>query len=66
MLGIYLPNNPCDFGKRLKEPEFEGQVIDEHEEKLLLEQAGRSKATWLKCAIILGIDCYARGRAGDL
>ena len=60
MLGIYLPNNPCDFVKRLKEPEFQGQVIEEHEEKLLLEQAGRSKAIWLKCAIILGIDCSFR------
>ncbi len=36
MLGIYLPNNPCDFVKRLKEPEFEGEIIDEHEEELLL------------------------------
>ena len=27
MLGIYLPNNPCDFVKRLKEPEFSDERI---------------------------------------
>ena len=60
MLGIYLPNNPCDFVKRLKEPEFEGEIIDEHEEELLLTQAEHSKANWLKLAIMLGIDCGLR------
>jgi hypothetical protein len=39
MLGIYLPNNPCDFVKRLKEPEFEGQIIEPEEEELLLQEA---------------------------
>ena len=35
MLEIYLPNNPCDFVKRLKEPEFQNEIIDEREEELL-------------------------------
>jgi integrase len=60
MLGIYLPNNPCDFVKRLKEPEFKGDVIDASEEELLLTQAEHSKANWLKLAIMLGIDCGLR------
>ena len=60
MLGIYLPNNPCDFVKRLKEPEFMNETIDEHEEELLLSQAEHSKANWLKLAIMLGIDCGLR------
>ena len=60
MLGIYLPNNPCDFVKRLKEPEFLNEIIDEHEEKLLLTQSEHSKANWLKLAIMLGIDCGLR------
>jgi len=62
MLGIYLPNNPCDFIKRLKEPEFQNEIIDENEEVLLLTQAEHSKANWLKLAIMLGIDCgFRRG-----
>ena len=62
MLGIYLPNNPCDFIKRLKEPEFQNEIIDEKEEQLLLTQAEHSKANWLKLAIMLGIDCgFRRG-----
>ena len=60
MLGIYLPNNPCDFVKRLKEPEFMNEIIDEHEEDLLLTQSEHSKANWLKLAIMLGIDCGLR------
>ena len=35
MLGIYLPSNPCDFIKRLKEPEFKADIIEPEEEKLL-------------------------------
>jgi integrase len=60
MLGIYLPNNPCDFVKRLAEPEFEGQIIEPQEEELLLQEAINSKANWLKLAIMLGIDCGMR------
>ena len=60
LLGIYLPNNPCDYVKRLKEPEFEGQVIEQHEEELLLKHSEKSKASWLKLAIMLGIDCGLR------
>ena len=60
MLGIFLPNNPCDFVKRLKEPEFEGQIIEPEEEQLLLQEAINSKANWLKLAIMLGLDCGMR------
>ena len=42
MLGIYLPSNPCDFIKRLKEPEFKADIIEPEEEKLLLTKAVRS------------------------
>ena len=60
MLGIYLPSNPCDFIKRLKEPEFKADIIEPEEEKLLLIEAERSKANWLKLAIMLGVDCGMR------
>jgi hypothetical protein len=50
MLGIYLPNNPCDFVKRLKEPEFKADIIEEQEELLLLTESEKSKANWLKLA----------------
>ena len=60
MLGIYLPSNPCDFIKRLKEPEFKVDIIEPEEEKLLLIEAERSKANWLKLAIMLGVDCGMR------
>ena len=59
-LGIYLPKNPCAFIKRLKEPEFKGEVIEPDEEKVLLEKAEHSKAKWLKLVIILGLDCGMR------
>ena len=60
ILGIYLSTNPCEFIKRLKEPEFIGEIIERGEEKVLLEKAELSKAKWLKLAIILGIDCGIR------
>ena len=60
MLGIYLPSNPCDFIKRLKEPEFKADIIEPEEEKFLLTEAERSKANWLKLAIMLGVDCGMR------
>ena len=60
MLGIFLPNNACDFVKRLKEPEFEGQIIEPEEEQLLLQEAINSKANWLRLAIMLGLDCGMR------
>ena len=59
-LAIYLPKNPCEFIKRLREPEFKGEVIEPDEEKVLLEQAEHSKAKWLKLVIILGVDCGIR------
>jgi integrase len=59
-LGIALNKNPLKFIKRLKESNFIGQVIEPHEEDLLLKQAEFSKLYWLKTAIILGIDCGLR------
>ena len=59
-LGIALNNNPLKFIKRLKESNFIGQVIEPHEEALLLKHAEFSKLYWLKTAIILGIDCGLR------
>jgi integrase len=59
-LGISLNKNPLKFIKRLKESQFVGQVIELHEEALLLKHAEFSKLYWLKVAIILGIDCGLR------
>jgi integrase len=59
-LGISLNKNPLKFIKRLKEAQFVGQVIELHEEALLLKHAEFSKLYWLKTAIILGIDCGLR------
>jgi integrase len=59
-LGISLNKNPLKFIKRLKESQFIGQVIEPHEEELLLKHAEFSKLYWLKTAIILGIDCGLR------
>jgi integrase len=59
-LGISLNKNPLKFIKRLKESQFIGQVIEPHEEILLLKHAEFSKLYWLKTAIILGIDCGLR------
>ena len=59
-LGIGLNKNPLKFIKRLKEAQFVGQVIEPHEEALLLKHAEFSKLYWLKTAIILGIDCGLR------
>ena len=59
-LGIALNKNPLKFIKRLKESNFIGQVIEPHEEALLLKHAEFSKLYWLKTAIILGIDCGLR------
>ena len=59
-LGISINKNPLKFIKRLKESQFVGQVIEPHEEALLLKHAEFSKLYWLKTAIILGIDCGLR------
>ena len=59
-LGISLNKNPLKFIKRLKESQFVGQVIEPHEEALLLKHAEFSKLYGLKTAIILGIDCGLR------
>ena len=59
-LGISLNKNPLKFIKRLKESQFVGQVIEPHEEALLLKHTEFSKLYWLKTAIVLGIDCGLR------
>jgi integrase len=59
-LGVGLNKNPLECIKRLKESNFIGQVIEPHEEVLLLKHAEFSKLYWLKTAIILGIDCGLR------
>jgi len=59
-LAIYMPHNPCDYIKRLKEPEFASDVITEEEEERLLNNCKKSKATWLALSIMLGIDCGLR------
>jgi integrase len=58
--GIFLPHKPMTVVKRLRVDPFQGQVIEPNEEQLLLSKAEESKLYWLKCAIILGIDCGVR------
>ena len=55
-----MPHNPCEYIKRLKEPEFQSDVITEEEEERLLNNCRKSKATWLALSIMLGIDCGLR------
>ena len=45
-LGINLNKNPLKFIKRLKESQFIGQVIELHEEVLILKHAEFSKQYW--------------------
>ena len=52
-----MPHNPCDYVKRLKEPEFNSDTITEEEEQRLLANAPRSKATWIGLSLMLWIDC---------
>ena len=59
-LDIYLPKNVASQVKRLKEPEPSGEVITEEEERKLIEASYKSKAYWLRAALIMGIDCGAR------
>ena len=59
-LEMSLPTNVAKRIKHLKEPEYSGEVITHEEEARLLEHAEKSKAKWLKAAILLGIDCGLR------
>ena len=58
--GIYLPTNPTDRIKRLREPEPEDVRILPEEEAKLLEHATRSKKHWLKAIIIVALEVGAR------
>jgi integrase len=58
--GIYLPTNPADKIKRLKEPEPTDIRILPEEEAKLLEHATRSKKHWLKAIIIVALEVGAR------
>ena len=57
---MYLFSNVAHKIKTLKEPEYTGEIITLAEEKLLLEHVVKSKARWLKAAIILAIDTGMR------
>ena len=59
-LDIYSPKNVAGQVKRLKEPEPSGEVISEEEERKLIEASYKSKAYWIRAALIMGIDCGAR------
>ena len=59
-LEIYLPNNVASKVVRLTEPEYKGEVITKLEEAKLINNSFRSKAYWLRAALILGIDCGLR------
>ena len=58
--GIYLPTNPADKIKRLREPEATDIRILPEEEALLLKHAARSKKHWLKAIIIVALEVGAR------
>jgi|TARA_B100000315_G_scaffold41863_1_gene36761 integrase len=58
--GIYLPNNPVDKLKRLREPEFSEVRLGPVEEEKLLEHATRSKKHWLRAIIIVALETGAR------
>ena len=58
--GIYLPTNPADKIKRLKEPESCDTRLEPHEESLLFEQATRSKMYWMEAIIIVALETGAR------
>ena len=58
--GIYLPTNPADKIKRLKEPEPSDSRVEPSEESLLLQHATRSKMYWLEAIIIVALETGAR------
>ena len=58
--GIYLPTNPTDKIKRLKEPESCDLRLEPGEEAKLLQYATRSKMYWLEAIIIVALELGAR------
>jgi|TARA_R110002020_G_C16158475_1_gene763207 integrase len=58
--GVYLPANPADKIKRLKEPEVSDVRLEPSEEALLLKHSTRSKMYWLNAIIIVALETGAR------
>ncbi len=58
--GIYLPTNPTDKIKRLKEPEACDLRLEPEEEAKLIQFAARSKMYWLEAIIIVALETGAR------
>ena len=58
--GLYLPVNPVEGVKRMKEPEASDERVEKHEYELLIKNAERSKLKCLKALIILAYETGAR------
>ena len=58
--GLYLPVNPVEGIKRLKEPEPSSERVEKHEYVLLLKEAERSKLKCLKNMIMIAYETGAR------
>jgi integrase len=58
--GLYLPVNPVEGIKRLKEPEPSTERVEKHEYVLLLKEAERSKLKCLKNMIMIAYETGAR------
>ena len=59
-LDIYLPKNVAGAVKRLPEPESSKEIITVEEEERLIRHSYKSKAYYLRAALIMGIDTGAR------
>ena len=59
-LDIYLPKNVASQVKRLKESDWSGEIISVSEEEKLIQATYKSKAYWIRAALIMGIDTGAR------
>jgi len=58
--GIFLPTNPTDRIKRLKEPEPSDVRIEPEEEAKLLDACTQSKKHWLKAIIVVALESGCR------
>ena len=59
-LDIYLPKNVAGAVKRLPEPETSKEIITVEEEQRLIRYSYKSKAYYIRAALIMGIDTGAR------